>query len=145
MHDVAVGGRGPTDVRVPAHELAWAIEAEAAGEATPEQVALLQEHRPEWLSALQRLLRETDASLAQVRNLKGPERDQVVADFEASEPGWPGHWPGSPASARSRRTTGRSTAPARCGSRRRGTTAGWWSGPAARARRRCRWKSWPSC
>ncbi|MDQ6726099.1 MAG: DEAD/DEAH box helicase [Actinomycetota bacterium] len=67
---------------MPAHELAWAIEAEAAGDATPDEVALLQEHRPEWLFALQRLLRETDASLARVRNLKVPERDQVVADFE---------------------------------------------------------------
>jgi len=82
MHDVAVSGRGQADARVSIHELAWAIEAEAAGEATPEQLALLEEHPRERLFALQRVLRETEANLALVRNLKGPERDQVVADFE---------------------------------------------------------------
>jgi len=43
----------------------------------------LEGHRTQWLFALQRLLRETEANLAQVRNLTGPERDQVVADFES--------------------------------------------------------------
>ncbi len=82
MHDVAAGGRGPGIARVPARELGWAIEAEAAGEATPDQLVLLEGHRQEWLFSLQRLLRETETGLAQVRGLKGPERDQVVADFE---------------------------------------------------------------
>ncbi|HWI04608.1 MAG TPA: hypothetical protein VNT52_12425, partial [Acidimicrobiales bacterium] len=68
--------------RVSDHELAWAIEAEAAGEATPAQLALLDAHPVEWRTGLARLLRQTEADLAKVRTLPGPERDQVVADFE---------------------------------------------------------------
>ncbi len=64
------------------HELGWAIEAEAAGEATPAQYAMLEAHRVEWRTGLARLLRETEANLVKVRALAGPERDQVVADFE---------------------------------------------------------------
>ena len=89
MHDVAVvdeGQIGPVSVdprpRVSDHELAWAIEAEAAGEASPAQLALLDAHPIEWRTGLARLLRQTEADLAKVRTLTGPERDQVVADFE---------------------------------------------------------------
>ena len=82
MHDVAVVKADPVDNRVNAHDLAWAIDAEAAGEATPCQLAILEAHRVEWQAALHRLLRDTEASLARVRSLPGPERDQVVADFE---------------------------------------------------------------
>src|SRR5579885_2181494 len=96
MHDVAVGVQGPSPAEagpakeeqgqraaVSPHELLWAVEAEAHGEAGPAQVALLEAHRLDWRLGLQRLLRETDANLGKVRNLPGPERDQVVADFEA--------------------------------------------------------------
>ena len=82
MHDGAVEERHPGADRVSERELAWAMEAEAAGEATEAQLALLDQHQTEWRVGLQRLLRETEANLAKVRNLAGPERDQVVADFE---------------------------------------------------------------
>jgi hypothetical protein len=100
MHDVAEGEQGPSGPRsgeaetggaagaavavrrVPEGELLWAMEAEAAGEATEAQLALLEAHKVDWRFGLQRLLRETEANLARVRNLTGPERDQVVADFE---------------------------------------------------------------
>jgi len=68
--------------RVSEHELGWAIEAEAAGEASSAQYAMLEAHRVEWRTGLARLLRETEADLVKVRTLVGPERDQVVADFE---------------------------------------------------------------
>ena len=92
MHDVATGEQGPSgslkeaprpgNGRVSDYELAWAMEAEAAGEATPAQLALLEAHPNEWRFGLARLLRQTEADLAKVRTLTGPERDQVVADFE---------------------------------------------------------------
>ncbi|MDQ4069379.1 MAG: hypothetical protein M3203_07915, partial [Actinomycetota bacterium] len=88
MHEIAGGDQGVNGgsalmvAPVPDHELVWAIDAEAAGEATEAQLALLEEHRVEWRTGLQRLLRETESNLAKVRNLTGPERDQVVADFE---------------------------------------------------------------
>jgi hypothetical protein len=99
MHDVAVGGQGPGSAEpgpakeeAPAkassqekpspHELLWAIEADAEGDADEAQRALLEANRLDWRLGLQRLLRETDGNLAKVRNLSGPERDQVVADFE---------------------------------------------------------------
>jgi hypothetical protein len=91
MHDVAAVEQGPSGpvavearpaTRVSDHELGWAIEAEAAGEATAAQLALLEAHPVEWRSGLARLLRQTEAGLAKVRTLTGPERDQVVADFE---------------------------------------------------------------
>ncbi|HEX2048194.1 MAG TPA: DEAD/DEAH box helicase [Acidimicrobiales bacterium] len=90
MHDTAgeVEGPGfdggPTAVtaRVSDDELLWALEADAAGDATDAQRALLDQHRDRWRMGLQRLLRETEANLAKVRTITGPERDQVVADFE---------------------------------------------------------------
>ncbi|MDP1807352.1 MAG: hypothetical protein Q8K72_19400, partial [Acidimicrobiales bacterium] len=72
----------PAAPKVSEHELAWAMAAEAAGEATPAQLALLDAHPLEWRSGLARLLRQTEADLAKVRTITGPERDQVVADFE---------------------------------------------------------------
>jgi len=88
MHDVAAGEQGPTGPLsgesrpVSEHELLWAIEAEAAGDASEAQCAMLEAHRVEWRTGLARLLRETEANLVKVRTLAGPERDQVVADFE---------------------------------------------------------------
>ncbi|MBI2710558.1 MAG: DEAD/DEAH box helicase [Actinobacteria bacterium] len=58
-------------------------EAAAAGEATAEQLALLGAHRDLWQESLEYLLAETDAQLERVRTLPGPERWQVVTDFEA--------------------------------------------------------------
>jgi len=62
--------------------LGFAIEAEAAGDASAAQLALLAAHRQGWRDGLRALLRETEVNLASVRNLTGPERNQVVADFE---------------------------------------------------------------
>ncbi|HEX3393046.1 MAG TPA: DEAD/DEAH box helicase [Acidimicrobiales bacterium] len=63
-------------------ELGYAIEAEAAGDASAPQLAVLAADRRGWRDGLRRLLRETEANLVSVRNLSGPERNQVVADFE---------------------------------------------------------------
>jgi len=68
--------------QLPAAELDFAIEAEANGYASAPQLALLAGHRQAWRDGLRQLLRETEANLASVRNLTGPERNQVVADFE---------------------------------------------------------------
>src|SRR4051794_7673970 len=58
------------------------VELEAAGEATSEQLELLQADADTWLITLERLILETERGLDSVRSLTGPERDQVVADFE---------------------------------------------------------------
>src|SRR5438067_2815050 len=60
----------------------FAIEAHAAGEASASELALLESLPDEWRAGLRRLLDETEAQLAAVRTLKGPDRDQVIADFE---------------------------------------------------------------
>jgi hypothetical protein len=58
---------------------AWAA---AEGIATDEQLALLEGDRVGWRRALERLLHDTEVSLESVRRIDGPEREQVVADFE---------------------------------------------------------------
>ena len=60
----------------------FAVEAAAAAEATPEQLRMLGEHRGAWRHTLERLLHETDEHLESVRSINGPEREQIVADFE---------------------------------------------------------------
>jgi len=60
----------------------FAVEAAAAAEATPEQLAMLDQHRDAWRHCLERLLHQTDEHLESVRTITGPERDQIVADFE---------------------------------------------------------------
>ncbi len=77
----ASGVTGPV-VELPVEELDYAIEAEANGYATAPQLALLAGNRQAWRDGLRQLLRDTEANLASVRNLTGPERNQVVADFE---------------------------------------------------------------
>jgi superfamily II DNA or RNA helicase len=59
------------------------VEAEANGWATPDQIAVLEADRERWRLALLRLFQETEKSLASVRSLTGPERAQVLADFES--------------------------------------------------------------
>ena len=56
--------------------------AVADGVADDEQVALLEGDQRRWRRALERLLDETEDHLDVVWDLKGEERDQVVADFE---------------------------------------------------------------
>ena len=57
----------------------WAV---AEGRATAEERALLEADPAAWRRTLDRLIATTEASLASVRGLSGPERERVVADFE---------------------------------------------------------------
>jgi superfamily II DNA or RNA helicase len=59
------------------------VEAEANGWATPEQVAILEADRERWRVALLRMFQDTEKGLESVRSLTGPERHQVLADFES--------------------------------------------------------------
>jgi hypothetical protein len=59
-----------------------AVWAAAEGTATAEQLTLLEADARAWRRTLERLLDETEDALESVHSLDGPERDQVVADFE---------------------------------------------------------------
>jgi superfamily II DNA or RNA helicase len=59
---------------------AWAA---ADGSATPEQLALLEADPGRWRAVVEDLLEEVEDRLDAVRQLSGPERLQVIADFEA--------------------------------------------------------------
>ena len=59
------------------------VGAEADGDATPEQLAVLESDKLAWRAALARLLRDAEEHLASARLLKGEERAQVVADLES--------------------------------------------------------------
>lgn len=61
----------------------FAVSAAAAAEATADQLQLLEEHPESWRWTLERLLRETDEHLERVRKIQGPEREQVISDFES--------------------------------------------------------------
>ncbi|MCU1343834.1 MAG: Helicase, family, partial [Acidimicrobiia bacterium] len=58
------------------------VIAEANGQAAPEHIEALQADQKRWVATLERLLDDTEDSLDSVRLIDGPERDQVVADFE---------------------------------------------------------------
>jgi len=63
-------------------ELKRLARAHLDGRASDASIAMLQEHRDDWVFALQLLLRDADAALDRVRaNVSGPERDLVIADF----------------------------------------------------------------
>ncbi len=61
-----------------------AAMAAADGYASAQQLALLESDPPAWKRSLERLLDETEEHLDVVWDLRGPERDQVVADFEST-------------------------------------------------------------
>jgi hypothetical protein len=63
-------------------ELRALVVAAAAAEASAAELAILDAHRYHWLRTLDDLLDETDDALEVVRNLKVPERDQIVADLD---------------------------------------------------------------
>jgi ABC-type sugar transport system substrate-binding protein len=63
--------------------LETAVYAMAEGFATREQIALLEADPAAWRSKLERLIDDTEDQLDEVRQIQGPERDQVVADFLA--------------------------------------------------------------
>ena len=58
---------------------AWAA---ADGIATSEQHQLLEQDPAGWRRTLEHLLDDTEENLDAVRELSGPERDQVVADLQ---------------------------------------------------------------
>ena len=58
---------------------AWSA---AHGHATEEQLTTLEADRLGWRRALEHLLDDTEDGLDEVKSLSGPERAQVVADFE---------------------------------------------------------------
>src|SRR5262245_30965452 len=58
------------------------VEAEADGVAAPDELAVLEADRPGWRASLQRLLLEAEENLAAARNVRGEERDQVLADAQ---------------------------------------------------------------
>ncbi len=58
---------------------AWAA---ADGSATPEQLAILEADPRRWRDVVEDLLEDVEDRLDSVRQLTGPERTQVVADFE---------------------------------------------------------------
>lgn len=79
LNDDEPGIEGPTP---PGFD--YAVEAAAAAEATPDQLKMLAGFPQAWRWSLERLLHFTDESLDKVRaDVHGPERDQVIADFEA--------------------------------------------------------------
>ena len=57
------------------------VTADASGEATPDERALLEASPERWQAALEHLLDDTEEELAKLRRLSGLERLQVVADF----------------------------------------------------------------
>ncbi len=60
-----------------------AVWAAADGSADTEQLALLEADRDKWLDVLELLLDDTEDGLDAALKITGPERAQVVADFEA--------------------------------------------------------------
>ncbi len=69
------------------HDVLEALEtaawAEAEGIATEDQLALLQGDKRGWQAALERILDATEDDYDEVQlRVQGPERAQVVADFE---------------------------------------------------------------
>ena len=68
------------DVTSGVEAAAW---AEAEGIASDDQLALLESQPRAWRDALDRLLGETEDHLDAADELRGPERELVVADFEA--------------------------------------------------------------
>ncbi|UDY37603.1 DEAD/DEAH box helicase [Dermatobacter hominis] len=60
-----------------------AVWAAADGSATQDQLALLEADRDQWLDALELLLDDAEDQLHSARQISGPERAQVVADFES--------------------------------------------------------------
>jgi superfamily II DNA or RNA helicase len=77
---------------VPAWQFELAVEAEADGDASPEQLALLEGDRAQWRATLTALVRQADQHLGVARRLQGPERHQVLADAEADHRRLLGAW-----------------------------------------------------
>ena len=61
------------------------VQAEVDGEATPEQLAVLQADRMTWRTSLLSLRRDAEEHLESARSLRGDERAQVIADLESEQ------------------------------------------------------------
>ena len=59
------------------------VDAEIDGDATPEQLAVLEADPVAWRASLLALLRDAEEHLASARSLRGEEREQVIADLES--------------------------------------------------------------
>ena len=75
-------GRRRHDMDDPTGAFEIAVWAAAEGIANPDQMTLLEAEPRRWRLTLERLLDDTEDNLDAVRRLGGPEREQVVADFE---------------------------------------------------------------
>src|SRR3954452_4526840 len=67
----------------PSRALESAAWAAAEGMASSDQRALLEADPVAWRLTLERLMDETEDALDSVSGIEGPERAQVVGDFEA--------------------------------------------------------------
>lgn len=87
QHQATSGGPARTEASALAtlswDEVALLVRAEAEGRAQPDQVERLESDPARWRMVLMDLLDETEDHLESVRRLKGPERNQIVADFQA--------------------------------------------------------------
>jgi superfamily II DNA or RNA helicase len=69
---------------VPIEQFMDAVQAQLDGVADERELSLLQDNRKAWVAALLRLLDSIDLTIDDLeRNLKGPERSTVLADFES--------------------------------------------------------------
>ena len=68
---------------VPDWQFDVSVEAEADGDATADQLAVLRADRVRWGAALQRLLGEAQEFVVAARSLSGEERGQVLADAQS--------------------------------------------------------------
>src|SRR5438128_2496934 len=90
-HTPIVGGRArPRSTRMTSAlssisdwEFEQYVQAEVDGEATAQQLAVLEADRVAWRSALAGLRREAEEHLERARSIRGEERAQVVADLES--------------------------------------------------------------
>jgi superfamily II DNA or RNA helicase len=69
-------------VRLPDDEFAAFVDADIDGRATSDDLAVLRADQYRWRSALYDRLDEAEEALDRAKTLPGPERAQVVADFE---------------------------------------------------------------
>src|SRR3954452_9990009 len=67
-----------SEVEVGLEDAVWAA---AEGQASVEQLALLDADRRASSAVVERLMDDSEDQLESVQRLRGPERDQVVADF----------------------------------------------------------------
>ena len=91
------------------------VQAEVDGEATPEQLAVLEADRVAWRAALaEPAARRRGAPRERARSLRGDEREQVIADLESEQRRIAAAWARHNEPAGPRRTRGAaSTRPAR--------------------------------